>query len=175
MLTKEKEIRMSTTENLQEAFAGESQANRKYLAFAKKAETDGFPQVARLFRAAAEAETVHAHAHLRVLGGVKGTADNLQAAINGEGYEFKKMYPEFLAEAEKEGNKPAETSFTRALAVEEIHHGLYGEALKAVNDGKDLAATSIFVCSVCGNTVFGEPPEVCPICNARRDKFFEVE
>jgi rubrerythrin len=165
---------MGTTENLQEAFAGESRANRTYLAFAKKAEVDGFPQVARLFRAAAEAETVHAHAHLRVLGDVKETAENLQAAMDGEGYEFQKMYPEFLAEAGKEGNRAAEITFRNALAVEEVHHGLYGEALKAINDGKDMAATSIFVCSVCGNTVLGEPPDVCPICNARRDKFFEV-
>jgi rubrerythrin len=166
---------MGTVENLNEAFAGESQANRRYLAFAKKADEDGFHQVARLFRAAAEAETVHAHAHLRVLGGVKGTAENLQVAIDGEGYEFREMYPEFLAEAEKEGNKPAEITFKNALAVEEIHHGLYEGALEAVKAGKDLEAASVFVCSVCGNTVFGEPPDVCPICNTPRDKFFEVE
>jgi len=166
---------MGTVENLNEAFAGESQANRRYLAFAKKAEEDGFHQVANLFRAAAEAETVHAHAHLRVLGGVKGTAENLQAAIDGEGYEFREMYPEFLAEAEQEGNKPAEITFKNALAVEEIHHGLYSDALEAIRSGKDLDAASVFVCSVCGNTVFGEPPDVCPVCKAPRDKFFEVE
>jgi rubrerythrin len=166
---------MGTAENLNEAFAGESQANRRYLAFAKKADEEGFPQVAKLFRAAAEAETVHANAHLRVLGGVKGTAENLQAAITGEGYEFREMYPEFLAEAEKEGNKPAEITFKNALAVEGIHHGLYSDALEAVKTGKDLDAANIFVCSVCGNTVFGEPPDVCPVCNAPRDKFFEVE
>ena len=120
---------MATNENLQEAFAGESQANRKYLAFAKQADKDGYSQVARLFRAAAEAETVHAHAHLRVMGGVKSTTDNLQEAIDGEGHEFKTMYPDFVAEAEKEGNKPAGFSFKNALAVEEIHHGLYTEAL----------------------------------------------
>jgi rubrerythrin len=166
---------MGTAENLNEAFAGESQANRRYLAFAKKADEEGFPQVAKLFRAAAEAETVHANAHLRVLGGVKGTGENLQAAITGEGYEFREMYPEFLAEAEKEGNKPAEITFKNALAVEGIHHGLYSDALEAVKTGKDLDAANIFVCSVCGNTVFGEPPDVCPVCNAPRDKFFEVE
>jgi rubrerythrin len=166
---------MGTAENLNEAFAGESQANRRYLAFAKKADEEGFPQVAKLFRAAAEAETVHANAHLRVLGGVKGTAENLQAAITGEGYEFREMYPEFLAEAEKEGNKPAEITFKNALAVEGIHHGLYSDALEAVNAAKDLDAANIFVCSVCGNTVFGEPPDVCPVCNASRDKFFEVD
>ena len=135
---------MSTQENLEEAFAGESQANRKYLAFADKAEKDGFPQVARLFRAAAEAETVHAHAHLRVLGGIKDTTDNLQAAIEGEGHEFKNMYPGFLEEAEKEGNKPAARSIKHALAVEKIHHGLYTEALKAVKSGSDLPEIKIF-------------------------------
>ena len=166
---------MATKDNLQEAFAGESQANRKYLAFAKKAEQDGYPQVAKLFRAAAEAETVHAHAHLRVLGGVKDTAANLQAAIEGEGFEFQDMYPKFVAEAEAEGDKPATFSFKFALAVEEIHHGLYGEALKAVRSGSDLPETKIYVCPVCGNTVYGQPPETCPVCNAPGAKFFEVQ
>lgn len=166
---------MATSENLQEAFAGESQANRKYLAFAKQAEKDGYPQVSRLFRAAAEAETVHAHAHLRVMGGVKSTADNVQAAIDGEGHEFKKMYPDFLAEAEKEGNKPATFSFKNALAVEEIHHGLYEEAQAAVKSGSDLGETKIYVCPVCGNTVKGEAPEKCPICDSPKDRFSEVK
>jgi rubrerythrin len=165
---------MSTRENLQEAFAGESQANRKYLAFANRADKDGFPQVARLFRAAAEAETVHAHAHLRALGGVAGTKENLEDAIAGEGFEFQEMYPKFLREAESEGNKQAVLSFTHALAVEEIHHGLYGGALDAVASGKDLPEDRIFVCSVCGNTVNGEAPDVCPICGAGRKAFFEV-
>ena len=165
---------MATSENLQDAFAGESQANRKYLAFAKKAEEDGLPQVAKLFRAAAEAETVHAHAHLRVMGGIKQTQDNLQEAIDGEGYEFKKMYPDFLAEAEKEDNKPAIFSFKNALAVEEIHHGLYTAALNAVKSGSDLPATKIVVCSVCGNTIKGDAPDNCPVCRAPKEKFFEV-
>ena len=165
---------MATSENLQDAFAGESQANRKYLAFAKKAQDDGLPQVAKLFRAAAEAETVHAHAHLRVMGGIKSTQENLQEAIAGEGHEFKNMYPGFLAEAEKEENKPAVFSFKNALAVEEIHHGLYGEALNAVKSGSDLPETKIFVCQVCGNTVNGEAPDKCPICNAPKDKFIEI-
>jgi rubrerythrin len=166
---------MATKENLQDAFAGESQANRKYLAYAKKAEQDGYPQVAKLFRAAAEAETVHAHAHLRVMGGVRGTAENLQDAIEGEGFEFQSMYPKYLAEAEAEGHKPATFSFKHALAVEEIHHGLYSEALDAVKSGADLPVDRIYVCSVCGNTVNGEPPGVCPICGAAQAKFFEVE
>lgn len=165
---------MPTSENLNEAFAGESQANRKYLAFAKKAQDEGLPQVAKLFRAAADAETVHAHAHLRVMGGIRSTQENLQEAIEGEGHEFKNMYPGFLAEAEKEGNKPAVFSFKNALAVEEIHHGLYSEALNAVNSGSDLPETKIFVCQVCGNTVKGEAPDNCPICNAKKDKFTEV-
>ena len=165
---------MATMENLQEAFAGESEANRKYLAFARKAEQDGFPQVAKLFRAAAEAETVHAHAHLRVMGGVKGTAENLRAAIYGEGHEFRQIYPKFVKEAEEEGNKPATFSFKHALTVEEIHHGLYSEALKAIQSGQDLSQNRIFVCGVCGNTVYGGPPDVCPICGAKKEKFFEV-
>ena len=163
-----------TMESLGAAFAGESQANRKYLAFAKKAEEDGFPQVAKLFRAAAAAETVHAHAHLRVLGGVKSTAENLEAAIEGEGFEFQEMYPKFLAEAEAEDNQPAVFSIKNALAVEEIHHGLYAKAAGAVKSGSDLPEEKIFVCSVCGNTVYGSPPEVCPICGAPRARFSEV-
>ena len=165
---------MSTMENLAAAFAGESQANRKYLAFAQKADEDGYPQVAKLFRAAAEAETVHAHAHLRVMGGIKDTAKNLEEAIAGEGHEFKEIYPGFLAEAQAEGLKPAEFSFKNALAVEEIHFGLYSKALEAVKSGNDLSATSIFVCPVCGNTVEGGVPDTCPICNVPGSKFFEV-
>ncbi len=122
---------MSSKENLEAAFTGESQANRKYLAFAKKADADGFPQVAKLFRAAAEAETIHAHAHFKVLGGVGDTAGNLVDAVAGEGYEFKEMYPKFLSEAEAEGNDAAARSFRFALAVEEVHHGLYEKALEA--------------------------------------------
>jgi rubrerythrin len=166
---------MSTSNNLQAAFAGESQANRKYLAFAIKAEADGYPQVAKLFRAAAEAETVHAHAHFRVMGGVNDSATNLQAAIDGEGHEYREMYPAFLAEAESEGNAPAISSFKNALAVEEIHHGLYTQALDAVNAGADLPDTRIFVCPVCGNTVYHEAPGNCPICGVPGGKFVEIE
>ena len=165
---------MSTTDNLKEAFAGESQANRTYLAFAKKAEQDGFPQVAKLFRAAAEAETVHAHAHLRVLGGVKDTAANVQAGIDGEGFEFQQMYPKFVAEAEKEGNKGALVSFKYAMAVEEIHHGLYTKALAAVKGGKDLPAAKVWVCPTCGNTFMGDAPDTCPVCKVERKKFVEI-
>ena len=162
---------MATQDNLKAAFAGESQANRKYLAYAKKAEADGYPQVAKLFRAAADAETVHAHAHLRVLGGIQDTTANLADAIAGEGHEFQTMYPDFVAEAKNEGNKAALISFENALAVEEIHHGLYSEALKAVEGGKDLPEQKIYVCQVCGNTVYGEAPDTCPVCNAKKEKF----
>jgi rubrerythrin len=165
---------MATADNLAAAFAGESQANRKYLAFAKKADADGLAQVARLFRAAAEAETVHAHAHLRVLGGVKTTTENLEAARDGEGYEFKEMYPQFVAESEAEGNKAATMSFKNAMAVEQIHHGLYEKAIAAVAGGKDLPAAAIFVCGVCGNTVLGATPDKCPICGALKARFSEV-
>lgn len=165
---------MATLENLQEAFAGESQANRKYLAFAKQAEEDGYPQIAKLFRAAAEAETVHAHAHLRVMNGVKSTAENLQAAIDGEGFEFQEMYPKFLTEAEKEKDDRAAVSFSNALAVERIHHGLYKEALETLDSGKDLPGSPIHVCDVCGNTVNGDPPDRCPICNSPKKRFFEI-
>lgn len=166
---------MSTDKNLRDAFAGESQANRKYLAFAKKADTDGFPQVAKLFRAAAAAETVHAHAHLRVLKGINSTAENLEAAISGEAHEFQSMYPQFLREAEAEGNAAAAKSFRYALPVEETHHGLYKGALVAVKDGKDLKAAPVYVCEVCGHTVVGGAPDKCPVCGASKAKFFEVE
>lgn len=165
---------MSTNENLQAAFAGESQANRKYLAFAEKADKDGLSQVAKLFRAAAQAETIHAHTHLRVLDGVNDTAENLQAAIEGEGHEFREMYPAFLDEAKKEGNKRAEVSFKNALAVEEIHHGLYSTALEAVKAGNDLDNAAIYVCPVCGNTVIGGIPGTCPICGIPGKRFIEI-
>jgi rubrerythrin len=165
---------MATQDNLQAAFAGESQANRKYLAFAKKAEADGYPQVAKLFRSAAAAETIHAHAHLRVMKDINDTAANLKAAIEGEGYEYKQMYPDFLKDAESEGNQPAVASFKNALAVEEVHHGLYNSALKAVESGSDLPATKIYVCEICGNTVEGDAPDRCPVCGAPKAKFFEV-
>ncbi len=166
---------MATSNNLKEAFAGESQANRKYLAFAKRADEEGFPQVARLFRAAGAAETVHAHAHLEVMKGVQGTAANLDAAVAGEGAEFREMYPEFIAEADAEGESGAAMSFRNAMAVEEIHHALYTDALKSVQGGNDIPEATMFVCSVCGNTVCGEAPDKCPICASPRERFFEVE
>ncbi len=166
---------MSTGENLQNAFAGESQANRKYLAFAEKAEQDGFSMVALLFRAAAQAETVHAHAHMRAMGAIKSTAENLTEAVNGETHEFKEMYPKFIDEAKAENHKAALISFQHAMAVEQVHASLYIEALNAVKAGKDFKQTKVFVCPVCGNTVIDEPPEKCPVCGAPKEKFKEIE
>ncbi len=163
-----------TPENLQAAFAGESQANRKYLAFAKKAGEDGFPAVAKLFRAAAAAETVHALAHLRHMGAVKSTAENLAAAKAGETYEYAEMYPAMVAAACEEGHAAAAT-FELALGAEERHAKLYGDALAAVKGGKDLGAAAVYLCPVCGNLVFGKPEAPCGICGAPADKFVEVE
>ena len=162
----------NTPENLQSAFAGESQANRRYLFFAEQAEKDGHSQIARLFRAVAEAETVHARNHLEVLGGIKSTRDNLGTAVGGENYEFTKMYPAFIEQAKSENNKGAEVSFTHANAVEKIHHDLYQKALEA---GQRLKDEVYHVCQVCGNTVAGEAPERCPICGVPRSQFKRVE
>jgi rubrerythrin len=162
-----------TTKNLQEAFAGESQANRKYLAFAKKADQEGYPQVAKLFRAAAEAETVHAHAHLRVLKGIKSTAENLKEAIAGETHEFKSMYPAMIDAAKSESEKAAERSFTFANEVEKIHADLYQKALDSLDEPDEVE--SYYVCSVCGYTCENEPPDTCPVCNANSKAFFRVD
>ncbi|MDW5561808.1 MAG: rubrerythrin family protein [Methanomassiliicoccus sp.] len=163
-----------TVKNLKEAFAGESQANRKYLAFAQKAHQDGYEQVARLFRAAAEAETIHAHAHLRVLKGVKTTEENLQEAINGENYEHTTMYPGFIEQAKKEGNKDAVRSFTFANEVEKVHEALYKAAYSSVQSKKDLPTKKLYICPVCGNIEEGEPPEECSVCGAPGSSFREV-
>ena len=162
---------MSTKDNLQNAFAGESQANRKYLAFGKKAEEEGFKQVAKLFRAAAEAETVHAHNHLRVMGGIKKTKENIQEAIAGETYEFTKMYPQMIEEAKKEGNKEALRSFEIANKVEKIHADLYQKALQHLGKNEDV---EYYVCQVCGNTVEREAPDTCPICGAPKSRFTKI-
>lgn len=161
----------NTEENLKEAFAGESQANRKYLAFSKKAEEEGFPQVAKLFRAAAEAETVHAHNHLRVMKGIRSTKENVQEAISGETHEFHKMYPEMMNQAKAEKNDEAFQTFHYANEVEKIHAALYTKALE--NLGKN-EAVDYYVCPFCGNTVEKAPPEKCPICGAPGKKFFKI-
>lgn len=163
-----------TTENLKGAFAGESQANRRYLAFARKAEKDGLAQIAKLFRAAAEAETIHALNHLRIAGEVKSTSDNLETAVSGETFEFKTMYPNYLAEAKNEENKQAVWSFDVANKVEQIHADLFSKAIEALKTGEKLAPVNYFVCSVCGNTVEGMAPEKCSVCGAPRAKFFKA-
>jgi rubrerythrin len=163
---------MSTKENLEAAFAGESQANRKYLAFAKKADDEGYPQVAKLFRAAADAETVHAHAHLNVLNGVGKTEDNLKAAIEGETYEFSEMYPKFIDEAKAEGNKAAVTSFYRANEVEKVHGQLYQKALEGLGQNADV---DYYVCQVCGNTFENGTPDTCPVCGQPKATFKKVD
>ena len=166
---------MTSIECLKEAFAGESQANRRYLAFARKADAEGFHQVARLFRAAAAAETVHAHAHLRAMNGVNSTLENLLAAIGGEAHEFQKMYPDFIKAAAAEANQAALKSFKNAMPVEEVHHKLYSEAAEAVKNGKDLPEEAIYICDICGHTVVGEVPDQCPVCGAKKDKYTEVK
>ena len=163
---------MATIDNLKDAFAGESQANRKYLAFAKKAEADGYPQVAKLFRAAAEAETVHAHAHLRTLGGVKSTVENLKEALSGETFEFTKMYPAMIEDAKEEHNKAAERTFTYANEVEKVHATLYQKALDNLDA---LEKKDYYVCSVCGYTSENGPPDTCPVCGAKSRAFSKVE
>ena len=165
----------NTRENLQEAFAGESQANRRYLFFADKAEKEGYPQIARLFRATAEAETVHARKHLEVMGGIGTTEANLETAVSGENYEFTKMYPGFIKQAKAEDNRKAQTGFQYANEVEKIHHGLYQQALETLKSGQKMKDESYFVCQVCGNTVAGEAPEKCPVCGASQSKFKKVE
>jgi rubrerythrin len=162
-----------TDQNLQDAFAGESQANRRYLAFAHKAEEEGFTQAAKLFRAAAEAETIHALNHLRIKGEVKSTLDNLNAALNGETFEFNKMYPGYIATAKEENNKQAVWSFDVANKVEQIHAQLYQKAIDAIENKKEMLKVDYFVCGTCGNTVEGEPPEKCPICGSPKEKFFK--
>ncbi|MDI6761655.1 MAG: rubrerythrin family protein [Thermodesulfobacteriota bacterium] len=165
---------MSKTEQfLKEAFAGESQANRKYLAFAGKADQEGYPQVARLFRAAAEAETVHAHSHLRVLGGIKSTKENLQEAIAGETHEFKSMYPEMIEAAKSEGQKDAVRSFNFANEVEKVHAQLYQKLLDGL--GKPQENYPYYICPVCGYTAEKEPPGTCPVCGAKGEMFKKIE
>lgn len=165
---------MSTTENdLKTAFAGESQANRKYLAFARKAEKEGFANVARLFRTAAEAETIHAHGHLNAMDGVGSTADNLRAAVAGETYEYQEMYPPMLEQAETENHK-AKRMFGYALKAEAVHARLYQTALEAVAQGEDLTETDFYLCPVCGYIELGKPPETCPICGMKGERFEKI-
>lgn len=162
-----------TMDDLKAGFAGESQANRKYLAYAKKADQEGYPQVAKLFRAAAEAETVHALNHFRAMDGVKSTEENLKDAIAGEHYESTEMYPEFIKDAEAEDSKKALTSFKFALEVEKDHEQLYQKALDSLKEPQE--EVEYYVCPVCGYTHAGkEPPEKCPVCGAPGSKFEKI-
>lgn len=159
-----------TLEDLKAAFAGESQANRKYLAFSHKARDEGLKGVALLFRAIAEAETVHAINHFKLFG-VGTTSENLKAAITGENYEVTTMYPEFLANAEKAGEKGAVKSMHFALEAEKIHEAMYIDALQKVMDGEDVDVSKVSICSVCGHTVIGEAPDECPICKSKESAY----
>lgn len=164
-----------TKDNLSAAFTGESRANRKYVFFAEKAEEEGHKQIARLFRAAADAETVHAKNHLKVMEGINTTAENLEEAIAGESDEFENMYPAFIEQGEKENQKDAVLSFKRANPVERIHHSLYAEALKALKGGDTLKEEVYYVCQICGNTVGSQASEICPICGAPKSMFKKID
>jgi rubrerythrin len=170
----ETKVAPSTAENLSVAFAGESQANRKYLAFSQKAEQDGLPQIAKLFRAAAEAETLHALAHFKNAGMVGTTAENLRHAVEGETYEYTEMYPPMVVQAEKEGHK-AVTMLRFAEKAEKVHAELYKLALAAAETGKDLPTQQLYLCPVCGHLEWGTPPTKCPICGAPASRFQSIE
>ena len=164
----------TTTNNLKEAFAGESQASQKYLAFAKKAEQEGFRNVATLFRTAAQAERIHAEGHFGAMDGIGSTAQNLAAAIEGETYEYTKMYPPMIQQAEADGHK-AKRMFSYAAKAEAVHAHLYKAALEAVQQGRDLAEAKIYLCPVCGHVEFGTPPDTCPICKAKGSSYIQVQ
>lgn len=164
---------ISTKDNVHEAFAGESQANQKYRAFAKKAEKDGFPKIAQLFKTTAEAERIHAEAHFASMDGINSTVDNLIAAIAGETYEYKEMYPPMLDAAEAEDHK-AKRMFKYALKAEEVHAKLYTLALECAAQGKDLDVNEIYLCPVCGNIELRKPVDKCSICNLPAEKFVKV-
>ena len=168
-------MEIKSEKNLQEAFAGESQANRRYLFFAEKADREGYPQIARFFRAAADAETVHAKNHLSAMDGIGTTKENVMAGAQGEHYEFTRMYPPFIDDAERENNTRAQRTFEYANAVEEIHHKYFEELLKALNEGAEIKEEPYFVCQVCGNTIVGEALEKCSICGAPGYKFKGVD
>jgi rubrerythrin len=160
----------TTHQDLKDAFAGESQAFQKYSAFARKADQDGFPNIARLFRLTAQAEKIHAEGHFKSMDGVGPTVANLQAAIDGETYEFTQMYPPMLAQAEKDNHK-AKRMFGYAAEAEAVHARLYAEAMKAAKTGKDLGVKDFYLCPVCGYIEFGAAPEKCPVCGTLKAKF----
>ena len=166
-------MRKMTQANLEAAFAGESQAHMKYAIFADKAEKEGYPEVARLFRAISYAERVHATNHLRELGGIGDTVANLAAAVDGENYENTEMYPAFDAVAKLQEEKGALRSIHYALEAEKIHEAMYGQAKEAVKAGNDIKAAPVFICPVCGHTAIGEAPDKCPVCGLLKKKYRE--
>lgn len=164
---------MSTKDNLMEAFAGESQANRKYLAFARKAEKDGYKNVGRIFQAISEAETIHALKHFEIAGKIGDTLENLHAAAEGEHHEFTEMYPEFIKTADQEGHKDALKTFEYANAAEKVHGGIFNDLKTQVARGEDAGETTIYLCPVCGWVGFDPAPDNCPICGAAKKAFKE--
>lgn len=162
---------MKTKDNLMSAFAGESQANRKYLAFAKKAEREGFKNISRIFQAIAEAETVHALKHFEIAGKVGSTVENLTAAVEGENYEFTRMYPEFIETAKQEGQKQALKSFEYANEAEKVHGGIFQDLKEIVTNGSDAPDNEVYLCPVCGWVGTGQTPDRCPICNTPSKSF----
>lgn len=165
---------MTTNENLKEAFAGESQANQKYKAFAVKAEKEGFANIAKLFRTTAEAERIHAEGHLKALDMIASTADNLQGAIDGETFEFTEMYPPMLELAKADGHR-AKTMFKFAVDAEEVHAKIYKKALEAVKNGTDMDVSDFYLCPICGYIELGSAPEKCPVCGAKAKVFVLVD
>ncbi len=163
----------TTKENLREAFAGESQANQKYLVFAKEAESKGFANIAKLFRTTAQAECIHAAGHFDALGGVGSTAENLEAAIGGETFEHTEMYPPMLNQAELDEH-PAKRMFSFALKAERVHAELYRKALEAVRNGQDIVEAEVWLCPFCGHIELANPPENCPICGAKASRYVQV-
>jgi rubrerythrin len=166
---------MATNDDALEAFAGESQANRKYLAFSEKATTEGFSNVGKLFLAASQAEAIHARRLLQVLDAVKSTADNLAGSIEGETHEYTEMYPQFVRDAEAEGRMDGVMAFKHAMMAEEVHAGLYKQAIEAVKSGKDFEVQTVYLCPICGNIVINTVPEKCPICSAKGSLFKAVQ
>lgn len=164
-------MRKMTETDLQAAFAGESQAHMRYMAFAAKARKEGLPNIARLFDAIAYAEQVHATKHFRTLGGIKSTAENLDEAIGGENFEVDEMYPAFIVVAKLQEEKNAVMSMNYALEAEKIHAAMYADAKKAAVENKDITLGKVQICDVCGYTVEGDAPDKCPVCGVPKDKF----
>jgi rubrerythrin len=160
----------TTMENLKEAFAGESQAFQKYMAFAEKARKEGLNNVAKLFETTAQAEKIHANGHLKAMEGIGSTLENLKVAISGETFEFEKMYPPMYEQAKEENHK-AKKMFKWAMDVEEVHAQLYKKALQAVEQGKDLEETNFYLCPICGHIEMGNPPQKCPFCGLKGEDY----